>query len=100
MEPIITFFEDVPTTFRALILIGGIFVFWVMEGVIPLFQYTYSKVCHAGLNLTFTLFTAIIGFGLAGILYFTSGWVTENEFGLLNIVELPLWTKIIIGVCF
>lgn len=98
MEPVITFFEDVPTTFRALILIGGIFIFWVMEGVIPLFQFTYSKVRHAGLNLTFTFFTAIIGFGLAGVLYFTSGWVSVNEFGLLNMVELPLWAKIIAGV--
>lgn len=98
METVISFFEDVPTTFRALILIGGIFVFWVMEGVIPLFQFTYSKVKHAGLNLTFTLFTAIIGFGLAGVLYFTSDWVTANEFGLLNLAELPLWFKIIAGV--
>lgn len=98
MESIIAFFEDVPTTFRAFILIGGIFIFWVMEGVIPLFQFTYSKVKHAGLNLTFTIFTAIIGFGLAGVLYFTSDWVTENEFGLLNLTQLPLWIKIIAGV--
>jgi len=98
MESMITFFEDVPTTFRALILIGGIFVFWVMEGVIPLFQFTYSKVKHAGLNLTFTLFTAIIGFSLAGVLYFASSWVTANEFGLLNMTEFSLLIKIIAGV--
>ena len=98
METIITFFEDVPTTFRAFILIGVIFIFWVMEGVIPLFQFTYNKIRHAGVNLTFTLFTAIIGFGLAGVLYFTSYWVTENEFGFLHLADFPLWAKIIIGV--
>lgn len=31
MESIIAFFEDVPTTFRAGILIGGIFLFWVIK---------------------------------------------------------------------
>jgi sterol desaturase/sphingolipid hydroxylase (fatty acid hydroxylase superfamily) len=100
MESLITFFEEIPTIWRAVILIGGIFLFWVMEGVIPLFRFQYNKIRHAGLNLTFTVFTAIIGFGLAGVLYFTSYWVVENQFGLLYIVELPLWAKIIIGVMF
>jgi sterol desaturase/sphingolipid hydroxylase (fatty acid hydroxylase superfamily) len=98
MESLIAFFEDIPTAWRATILIGGIFVFWVMEGVIPLFRFQYNKYRHAGINLTFTLFTAIIGFGLAGVLYFTSWWVAENQFGLLYLMELPLWVKIIIGV--
>ncbi len=98
METVITFFEDLPTVFRATILIGGIFLFWVMEGIIPLFRFTYNKVRHAGINLAFTLFTAIIGFGLAGVLYYTSYWVTENEFGLLQLADLPLWAVIIMGV--
>ena len=98
MESLIAFFEEIPTIWRATILIGGIFLFWVMEGVIPLFRFQYNKYRHAGINLTFTLFTAIIGFGLAGVLYFTSWWVAENQFGLLYLVELPLWVKIIIGV--
>jgi sterol desaturase/sphingolipid hydroxylase (fatty acid hydroxylase superfamily) len=100
MESIIAFFEDVPTTFRAGILIGGIFLFWVMEGVIPLFQFAYNKVRHAGINLLFTLFTAIIGFGLAGVLYFVSEWTVANDFGLLHLFDMPLWLMAIIGVMF
>ncbi|MTI89343.1 MAG: sterol desaturase family protein [Balneolaceae bacterium] len=100
METLIEFFEDVPTTFRAGILIGGIFIFWVMEGVIPLFQFQYKKVRHAGINLFFTACTAIIGFGLAGVLYWVSSWVAENNFGLLYLVEMPLWAKVILGVLF
>jgi len=98
IESFVGFFEDVPTTFRAGVLIGGIFLFWVMEGVIPLFQFRYNKYRHAGINLLFTSFTAIIGFGLAGVLYATSTWVAANEFGLLFIVEMPLWVKVILGV--
>jgi sterol desaturase/sphingolipid hydroxylase (fatty acid hydroxylase superfamily) len=98
IESLVGFFEDVPTTFRATVLIGGIFIFWVMEGVIPLFQFRYNKYRHAGINLLFTSFTAIIGFGLAGILYATSTWVAANEFGLLYLAEMPLWVKVVLGV--
>lgn len=98
MESLIEFFEDIPTAFRSGILIGGIFLFWVMEGVIPLFQFRYNKYRHAGINLLFTFFTAVIGFGLAGVLYATSTWVTINEFGLLYLTDIPLWLKVILGV--
>ncbi|CAN5172745.1 hypothetical protein BH23BAC3_BH23BAC3_00330 [soil metagenome] len=98
LESIVLFFENIPTAYRTAILIGGVFLFWVMEGMTPLFQFHYNKYRHAGINLLFTLFTAIIGFGLAGVLYFTSHWVAVNEFGLLHITEIPLWLKIILGV--
>jgi len=94
----IEFFEDIPTLFRAGILIGGIFVFWIAEGVIPLFEFQYKKVRHAGINFFFTFLTALIGFGLAGALYGVSTYVTAEEFGLLYIFELPLWAQIIAGV--
>lgn len=98
MESIIEFFNDVPTTFRAGILIGGIFFFWVLEGVIPLFQFAYNKYRHAGLNLIFTALATVIGFGFAGVLYWVSQWTAANDFGLLYIFELPLWAKVIAGV--
>lgn len=98
MEFLVDYFENISTTFRATILIGGIFLFWVMEGVIPLFQFQYKKYRHAGINLFFTLCTAIIGFGLAGVLYATSIYVADNEFGLLYLVEMPLWLQVIVGV--
>jgi len=98
MEVLIDFFNDVPTTFRAAVLIGGIFFFWVLEGIIPLFQFAYNKYKHAGLNLIFTALATMIGFGAAGILFWVSEWVTANEFGLLYLFDMPLWLKIIIGV--
>ena len=98
MEWIVSFFSDIPTVFRALILIGGVVVFWVMEGVIPLFSFQYKKVGHAGLNLFFTLTTAIIGFGLAAILLLTSDFVSNNQFGLIYLVELPIWAQLIVGL--
>lgn len=98
MEAIVNFFDNIPTEFRAGILIGGVVIFWIVEGTLPLFKFQYKKVRHAGLNLFFTLTTAIIGFGLAGALLAASDYVANNQFGMLYIFELPLWAQLVVGV--
>jgi sterol desaturase/sphingolipid hydroxylase (fatty acid hydroxylase superfamily) len=98
MEWIVNFFNNIPTEFRAGILMGGVVIFWVIEGTLPLFSFQYKKVRHAGLNLFFTLTTAIIGFGLAGVLLAASDMVANNQFGLLYIIELPLWAQLVVGL--
>ena len=98
MESLIQFFENIPTPFRASLLIGGIVFFWVLEGVLPLFAFQYKKVRHAGLNLFFTLTTMIIGFGLAGALLWASDFTSSRQIGLLYLVEMPLWAQVIVGI--
>jgi len=98
MESFVNFFNDVPTEFRAGILISGILLFWILEGTVPLFRFGYKKWRHAGINLFLTLTTMIIGFGLAGALLFASDLVARNEFGLLYIFDLPLWGQLVLGV--
>ena len=98
MEQIIDFFEHIPRTFRAGILIGGIVFFWIIEGIIPLFAFKYKKFRHAGINLILTSFTLIIGLFFAGILLWGSEYTSSNGIGLLHIVSLPLWGQAIVGV--
>ncbi len=98
MEDLILFFEDVPRWFRALVLVGGITFFWIIEGIVPLFRMQYKKVRHAGINLFFTVCTAIIAFGLAGVLLMASDFVAENKFGLLHLIEMPLWLQVVVGL--
>ena len=98
MEDFIAFFENIPTTYRSALLIGGVVFFWILEGVIPLYGFKYNKYKHAGINLFFTLTTAIIGFGFAWVLLQASRFTVSNEFGLLYAFDLPLWAQIIIGV--
>lgn len=98
MEAFIDFFENVPSSFRAGILIGGIFLFWVIEGVFPLFEFGYKKVRHALINAVLTVFFVVIGLGFAGILLWSSTWAVENEFGILNWISMPVWVQIIVGV--
>lgn len=98
MEELLQFFENVPVWFRSLILIGGIVVFWIAEGLLPLFAFKYQKIKHAGINLFFTMTTAMIGFAMASILLYASNLVADYQFGLLYIIDLPLWAQVVVGV--
>ena len=101
METILNYFEAIPSTHRSALLIGGITLFWILEGMLPLFNFKYKKWRHALPNLFFTLTTVIINFALAGLLIFTSFWVKENNFGIINwLPEMPLWLYALLGVLF
>ncbi len=98
MEALVSFFENLSSPFRASLLMGGIVFFWILEGLLPLFSFRYRKVRHAGMNLFFTLTTAIIGFGLAGVLLWASDFTSSQKIGLLYLVETPLWVQVVVGV--
>ena len=101
MEQIISYFNNIPSLHRSLILIGGISLFWFLEGFIPLFKFNYKKWLHAIPNIFFTLTTVLINFFLAFILLKTSDWTIHNNFGFLNrIPETPLWAQVLLGVVF
>lgn len=99
MQEIITYFETIPSSHRAIILIGGISFFWILEGIAPLVNFKYKKFKHAIPNLFFTLTTIIINFFLAFLLLKTSDWVTANNFGIINwLPKIPLWLYVLLGV--
>ena len=101
MEQIISYFDNISSLHRSLILIGGISLFWFLEGFIPLFKFNYKKWLHAIPNIFFTLTTVLINFFLAFILLKTSDWTMHNNFGFLNwIPETPLWAQVLLGVVF
>ncbi|MBO6606157.1 sterol desaturase family protein [Psychroserpens sp.] len=99
MQEIINYFETIPSLHRSLILVGGITFFWLLEGSLPLFNFTYKKWKHAIPNFFFTLTTIIINFGLAFLLVASADWVKETQFGIINwIPNLPLWAYVFLGV--
>lgn len=65
--------------------------FWAVEGLIPLIRFKRSWRRHAGLNLFFTLTTIIVNFLLAALIIRTADYCTQHHFGLLYIVQLPIW---------
>ena len=99
METIFNYFETIPSSHRSILLVGGITLFWILEGAIPLFNFKYNKWKHAWPNIFFTLTTIIINFGLAFILLKSADWVWENKFGIINwLPEMPLWLYVVLGV--
>lgn len=98
MESLITYFETIPSSHRSLLLVGGITLFWLLEGVIPLFTFNYKKWRHALPNLFFTMTTVLINFALAFLLLKTSDWTVVHQFGIINWLHLPFWLYIILGV--
>lgn len=101
METIFNYFETIPSSHRSIILVGGITFFWLLEGALPLFRFSYHKWKHAFPNLFFTATTVVINFALAFLLLSTADWVQVNDFGLINwLPEMPLWLYVVLGVLF
>ena len=99
MENIIGYFETIPSLHRALILAGGIALFWIIESAKPFFKFNYNKLHHAKINIFFTLTTIVINFALAFILLETAEFVVAKDFGILQwLPELNIWIYTILGL--
>jgi sterol desaturase/sphingolipid hydroxylase (fatty acid hydroxylase superfamily) len=98
MQQLAHFFEQMPSWQRAAILAGGLVFFWILEGVIPLFRFSYRKVRHVGLNLFFTLTTIIVNFAFAVLIVRTSQYCAAHKFGLLYIFAMPGWLFALVGL--
>ena len=99
MNEIINYFSTIPSLHRALILVGGIAIFWMIENAFPLFKFEYKKWNHAGINIFFTLTTIVVNFVLAFILLLSADFAVEKKFGLLQwLPEIPLWLFTLIGL--
>ena len=98
IESIVNYFEHISSLHRALILAGGISFFWIIESFIPLFSFRYNKWKHASLNIFFTLTTIIINFAFALLIVKASDWAISHHFGLMQLVSMPLWVFMIVGL--
>ena len=98
VETIINYFDSIPSLHRAIILVGGITFFWMLEGSIPLFKFSYNKLKHSIPNFFFTFTTILINFSLAFLLLKSSDWVSNNNFGLTHLYSFPFWIKTILGI--
>jgi sterol desaturase/sphingolipid hydroxylase (fatty acid hydroxylase superfamily) len=98
MEKFIHYWEHIPSLHRMIILLGGMIIFWIAEGYYPLFQHSYRRYKHAGVNLLFLVTTIILNlvFGIATIAVCT--FVVNHHIGLLQWVHFPVWAVILIGL--
>ena len=85
---------------RLTILVGGLLLFWIIEGAIPLLplQYKKNKLRHAAPNFGFTVLHLIIHTILAILIVKLSDWCLKNDFGLVYWMNAGVGMAILIGV--
>jgi sterol desaturase/sphingolipid hydroxylase (fatty acid hydroxylase superfamily) len=98
MEDIVQYFETIPSLHRSIILVGGITLFWLIEGLIPTRSLHYKKWRHAWPNFFFTATSVLVNFFLAFLLLNTADWTQANAFGLLHMFAMPFWLFVVLGV--
>ncbi len=91
-------FENIPSLYRALILAGGITLFWLIESAFPLFNLKYNKWRHAGTNIFFTITTIIVNFAFALLIVLASRYSIKHSIGVLQWIQLPLWAQLLVGL--
>jgi sterol desaturase/sphingolipid hydroxylase (fatty acid hydroxylase superfamily) len=99
MSAIVDYFSTIPSSHRAMILAGGIAVFWILESAVPLVRFEYRKWRHAMVNFFFTATTIVVNFALAFLLLLASEWAIANEVGVLFLAPgLSLLLQTLIGL--
>lgn len=92
------FFEHIPSHYRTALLVGGLVILWLIEGVIPRIRFRNSRLRHAGTNLFFTLTTAAVNLGFAFLIVKASDWTSSERFGLLYLTQLPVWLHCLLAI--
>ncbi len=98
MEAFLEFFETMPSWQKLLWIVVCLSFNWIFEAAIPLMKFQYKKLKHIGVNMVFLAMDLTINvlFGLATVGIFI--WIGANNFGLLNLVELPIIVEMIIAI--
>jgi sterol desaturase/sphingolipid hydroxylase (fatty acid hydroxylase superfamily) len=80
---------------------GGLLFFLVLELLAPYRQSSVSKVKRWINNVALTVFNSVIlQLVFAGAAITTAAYVTTHQLGLLNMVDLPSWVKLLATVAF
>ena len=84
---------------RMAFLVGGLLLFWIIEGAIPLLPMNYKKgkTRHAAVNFSFTVIHLIIHTFLAILIVILSDWCKENQFGLVYWAKANILGTIVIS---
>lgn len=85
---------------RMAILVGGLLLFWIIEGAIPLFTLSYkkTKLRHALVNFGFTVIHLLIHTGLAVVIVLLSDWCLAHSFGLVYWWGAGVGLTVLIGI--
>lgn len=100
METFITFFEQMPSWQKLAWIVACLLLSWSLEGLFPLFSFTYHKWKHAVVNIIFLSTSLLINilFGILTLGVFS--YIHTHQIGALYLVDLPVWAELIIAILF
>ena len=98
MENFLNFFETMPSWQKLVWIFICISANWVVELIIPLVKFDYKKLKHAAANMVFLAMDVGLNliFGILSVGVFI--WLSTNQFGVLNMVDLPIWVELLIAI--
>lgn len=98
MEKFIYFWDHISTGERLLTVITPLIFFWLLEYVIPLFQFDrrYHKIKHTGVNLVFLATSLILNILLGLLTMKVCQWVALHQWGLMNMGNFSIWAKVLL----
>lgn len=98
MDAFVSFFENLSSLQKFLWIVLCLGLFWILEGIYPLRKHQYNKWKHAKTNFILLGSTIAINviFGILTVSIFL--WLEESNFGLLNMVDFPVWVEIILAI--
>ncbi len=100
LERFVYFWDHITTVQRLFTVLAPLLFFWLLEYIIPLFTFDkkYNKVRHTGINLVFLATSFIVNIILGIATVAVSTWVTKSEIGVMNMIAMPLWVKLLLTV--
>ncbi|PJZ69626.1 hypothetical protein CH373_08975 [Leptospira perolatii] len=99
MESIVVYFSNIPSWQRTALLVSGFLFFWSWESLTRR-KSEFSTFEHNRINLVFWITTLLINLLFAGTTLWVSFYFSEHKFGLLNLVNMPIFASAIFGILF
>jgi sterol desaturase/sphingolipid hydroxylase (fatty acid hydroxylase superfamily) len=98
MDSFLLFFEEMPVWMKAAWIFFVLGVFWIAEGYYAQTNFNYKKWKHARVNGSLLAMVMIINVGFGALTALLYQWLSDTNFGLLNLIELPVWAELIIAL--
>ncbi len=98
METLLDFFGSLSSIQKLLWILACLSLSWIGEAIIPLASLEYKKWKHAGVNLVFLGTSILINLFFGAVTVGIFSWLDTSNFGLLNVVNLPVWIELLLAV--
>ena len=97
MQALLDFVQAMPDWYKAVWVVFCISLGMLVEMVIPLMKTGYHKFRHSAVNSVFILTSMVVSVLMSFIIVFAFNLIEQNQFGLLYIIDLPLWAEFTIA---